>query len=187
MVLVVLFILTVLGMLALTTAGVDVRLAANERDYQRALYAAEGGIAHLRAVLQAKLPHANQARLAAGQAPVWNFALTGPEGIAPLGGGGFTADLSGFVYRVYVYDSGDADGNNTDGIDADGLVMVRADATGPTGTRASVEMMMSATGTVESIGGYGGQAGGGSTKTNAGNDAGTVDVSPATTQNLGGL
>lgn len=184
-VLVVLFILTVLGMLALSTAGVDVRLAANERDYQQALYAAEGGIAHMRAILQSKLVSANQARLSAGQLPVWSFALVGPEGIAPAGGGGFTANLAGYQYRVYVYDSGDTDGNDADGNDADGLIMVRSDVTGPGGTRASVEMMLSATGTAESLTGYGGQAGGGQGKSHTGDD--TSAITDTTVNNLGNL
>lgn len=178
----ILFILTALGMLALSTSGVEVRLAANERDYQRALYAAEGGIAHMRAVLQAKLPLANQARLSAGQPPVWSFALTGPEAGTPASGG-FNAVLARFQYHVYVYDNDDGDGTTT--ADADGLVMVRADATGPTGTRASVEMMMSAAGTADNLTGYGGQAGGGQGKGSAGND--TSAITDTTTGNLGAL
>lgn len=181
-VIVILFVLTILGMLALSTAGMDVRLAGNERDYQRSLYAAEGGVAHMRAILQAKLPLANQVRLSAGQPPRWTFALTGPEAGTPASGG-FSATLARFQYRVYVLDNDDGDGNPS--LDSDGLIMVRADAVGPTGTRASVEMMLTATGSVESLTGYSGQAGGGQGKSFSGND--TQAITDTTINNLGSL
>lgn len=167
-VLVVLLVLTVLGMLAMSTAGVDVRLAANERDYQRALYAAEGGIAHMRALLHAKDTGTN-----------WNYVFTDPDITA-----GIDSTLDGYRYRVTVYDRWDTIGTDIDN-NSDNKILVCAEATSPVGTRASVEVMLSRGASSSGAGGGYAQAGAGVDKSSAGDD--TEAVTDAVPTTLGGL
>ncbi|NJC87951.1 MAG: hypothetical protein FIB02_05370 [Desulfuromonas sp.] len=131
-VLVILFVLTVLGTLALTTAGVEVRLAGNEREYQRALYVAEAGIARMRAMVPLVLFSSSN------PASPYVFNIGDPS-IS----GGINGVLNGCTYTVRLFDKNDSDGNDSNG-DADGKVFMRADAVTAQGTRASIEILMKA-------------------------------------------
>lgn len=172
----ILMILTVLGIAASNTSTLEIRMAANERDYQRAVYAAESGIAHMRARLQNQLVSGNQAKIASNTPIDWDFALTGPEAT------GFNNSIGMLNYFVRVYNNNDG-GSATD--DTDQNVYVRSDGSGPNNSRASVEVMLNAGVVSEGLTGYTAQAGAGAGKNYNSND---VDaITDTTTNNLGNL
>lgn len=98
-----LLFLTLLGFMAMTTASIEVRLSANERDDQQAVYAAEAAVAHMRARLKQRL-------IDNGRLIDWGFVLLGPEACNPtlaadnLAARGIRSNIVGFDYDVCVYD-----------------------------------------------------------------------------------
>ena len=167
----VLLILTVLGLASTQTSSLEINLAANERDYQKALYAAESGIEHMRAVLQNDLIAGNQSNLANGNAVDWDFALNPIQQITNT-----TAD--GYTYEVTVANNTDQTGETTTN-DTDRLIYVTSEATGPRNSTATIQVLLYADATSKTLTDYAAQAGGGAGKTNTSNDVSAIDVGSA--------
>lgn len=164
-----LVILTVIGFALSRTATQEIRLSANERDYQRALYAAESGVAHMRAQLESGLLAGNQVNIAVGDDSDWDFALN------PILS--FTAGLDSYTYTVTVINNDDG-GSPTN--DIDGLILIRSVGTGPNNSTATVEVLVQAELSTDNknTNDYNSQAGGGSGKSHTANDSGAVSDTP---------
>lgn len=190
LVLVSILFLTLLGFLAMTTSSIEVRLAANERDYQQAVYAAEAGVAHTRAVLKDLLNVCNQTNIAAGGDVNWNFVLVdNPADCPALAGQSrpltIQANLDRFRYMVAMTNNtrDDPSGSATD--DQDQRLVVTSLATGPLGVRAGVEVILVAENSDSEVSGYSGQYGAGSGKNFSGRDARAITNTASS--NLGNL
>lgn len=172
----VLLLLTLMGKVATTTSTVEMGIAGNERFYKKTLYAAETGLGHVREMLQAEFRNSNRARIASGQYPDWDFALNGSvAGIdaavdTNFDGGAIwildqdLGDGTGLFgsYTVTIWNNPDDGGGATN--DTDQLLCVRSAATGPKGTKSSVEVILLGQASGEAITGYFAQAGGGAGK-----------------------
>jgi hypothetical protein len=188
MVLLTILFLTLLGFMAMTTASVEVRLSANERDYQQAIYTAEAGLEHTRAVLKSLLNICNQTNIASGGNVDWDFALQNPLVCAPVAGQSgplsIQADFGKYQYTVEIANnSDDPSGDAQD--DDDQKIVVTSIGIGPNGVRAGVEIVLDAENSSSDVSGYSGQLGAGSGKNFVGRDA--EAISDTTTQNLGNL
>ncbi len=175
--LLVLALLTIIGMVATTNSTIELQIAANERDHQKAMYAAESGIAHMAAILQSRIVDGNGANLASGNPVNWNFAL---DGTNPDISAGISRELeTPFAYSVQVLDNcdevpGDCEATaNNPNVDADRLVRIRSEGRGPSGTSAMVEILVEPGLDGEAISGYSAQQGGG-----AGKSSNASDVNP---------
>ncbi len=180
--------LTMLGFLAMTTSSIEVRLAANERDYQQAIYTAEAGVAHARAVLKGLLNVCNQSNIAAGGDVNWNFVLQDLAECPALAGQPrpltIQAALGNFQYQVTMTDNpDDPSASITD--DGDQRIVVTSQASGPGGVRAGIEVVLVAQNSDSEVGGYSGQYGVGAGKSFAGRDARAITNTAST--NLGSL
>lgn len=169
MVLLVVLFLTLLGTVALNTSSVEVRLAANERNYQQAVYAAEAGVAHMRAVLESVLNECNQSNFALNQPVDWAFALDEAVTCPPLAGQRpvqiINSQLGVYTYNVTLEATGD-----------DQQLIVRSVASSPDGGRAEVEMLLAADESTNQVSDYSGQYGGGSGKNFVGKDRNAVGL-----------
>jgi hypothetical protein len=188
MVLLTLLFLTLLGFLALTTASVEVRLSANERDYQQAVYAAEAGVAHTRAVLKGLLNVCNQSKIASGGNVDWDFVLQDMAECPALAGQprplSIQASLGRYQYTVTTANNADdPSGTTTD--DEDQKIIVTSIATGPGTVRGGVEMTLDTQNSASDVSGYSGQYGAGAGKSFVGRDADAI--SDTTSSNLGSL
>lgn len=188
MVLMALLFLTLLGSIALNTASVEVRLAANERDYQQSVYIAEAGIAHTRAVLKGLLNVCNQSKIASGNAVDWDFVLQDISDCPALSGQprplSIQANLGDYQYKVTILNNSD-DPSNDPNDDEDQQIVVTSLATGPNNVRAGIEMVLDTENTQSEVSGYSGQFGAGAGKSFVGRDAGAI--TDTTTTNLGNL
>lgn len=103
LVLLAILFMTLLGFLAMSTSSVEVRLSANERDYQQAVYAADAGIAHMRAILKDLLNVCNQHQQSSKD---WDFALDATGICPPLIGQpspfSIQGSLANFQYNVVI-------------------------------------------------------------------------------------
>ncbi len=189
--------LTMLGFLAMTTSSIEVRLAANERDYQQAIYTAEAGVAHARAVLQGLLNVCNQSNIAAGGDVNWNFVLQDLAECPALAGQPrpltIQASLGNFQYQVTMTDNPDdpidptlpASDPQQLTSDMDKKIVVTSQATGPGGVRAGIEVVLVAQNSDSEVSGYSGQFGAGAGKSFVGRDARAI--TNTATSNLGSL
>ncbi|BCR03312.1 hypothetical protein DESUT3_03810 [Desulfuromonas versatilis] len=178
----VLALLTVIGMVATTTSTIELQIAANERNHQKAVYAAESGISHMVALLQSRLVEGNQANIASGNPPNWNFAIDGSH---PDLASGFSRQLDGhFSYFTQIRDNDDESPNNPVA-DTDRLIFIQADGFGPEGATARVEVLVEAGLTGGSLSGYSAQAGGGSGKNSDAND--TEAIQDTSSRDLGDI
>ncbi len=84
--LVMLVMLTLLGVSATRTSTIEIRIADNERNYQRTFYVANAGIEHVRSMLTSKLVENNPVNVATGSPLEWDFAVDGSEGISAATG-----------------------------------------------------------------------------------------------------
>lgn len=188
LVLLTILFLTLLGFMALSTSSIEVRLAANERDYQQAVYAAEGGIGHTRAVLKGLLNVCNQGNIASGTGVRWTFVLQ-EDGACPALAGqprplSIQASIGNYQYEVNVRNNAeDPSGNPI--VDDDQKIIVTSIATGPNGVRAGIEMVLDAENSESDVSGYSGQYGAGAGKNFRGRDARAI--TDTTTTNLGSL
>ena len=74
---VMLVMLSLLGISATTTSTIEMRIADNERTYQRTFYVADAGIEHVRSMLTSKLIEHNASKISTGSPLEWDFALDG--------------------------------------------------------------------------------------------------------------
>jgi Tfp pilus assembly protein PilX len=188
MVLLTILFLTLLGFMALTTSSVEVRLAANERDYQQAVYAAEAGVAHTRAVLKGLLNVCNQSNIASGGTVTWDFVLQDiadcpalAEQARPLG---IQSSLGNYQYQVNLANNDD-DLSGSTTVDGDQKIIMTSIATGVNGVRAGIEIVLDTENSASEVSGYSGQFGAGSGKSFTGRDANAI--TNTTTKNLGNL
>ena len=182
--------LTLLGFMALNTASVEVRLAANERDYQQAVYAAEGGIAHTRALLKGLLNACNQSNIASGSDVDWDFVLMDTAGeCSPLTGQprplSIQAELGLYQYQITIRNN--SDDPSLDPLDdQDQKIILTSIATSNHGVRVGIEMTLDAENSDSSDdSGYSGQFGAGGGKSFVGRD--TRAITDMSTTELGRL
>ena len=193
MVLLTILFLTLLGFMALNTSSVDIRLAANERDYQQAVYAAEAGVAHTRAVLKGLLNVCNQSKIASGNDVDWDFVLQDLADCPALAGQtrplSIQSSLGNYQYSVSLADNGDAVDPlsvvTPEEDDTDKTIIMTSIATGVNGVRAGIEIGLVAENSASEVSGYSGQFGAGSGKSFTGRDANAI--TDITTTNLGNL
>lgn len=189
--LVMLVMLTLMGVSATTTSTIEMQIADNERNYQRAFYVADAGIEHVRSMLTSKLVEKNAANLASGSPLEWDFAVDGSEGISAATGTDYGSGaiwlnnisfnpLSGYTYTVTVWNNSADGGGATD--DTDSVIMVRSDASGPNNVQVSIQVSLVGTATGEAITGYSAQAGAGAGKSYSSDDLNAIDFSTATVQ-----
>jgi len=198
----ILALLTIIGLSAVTTSSNEQHLAVNTLLYERAFYAAEGGIEHAKGVLKVPYTTQNQGNIALGNPGSWSFALNGsgviPElGTAqdckPLGNGGacaggdgvgdfeggvllLQANIDGIAYDVTVWNNDDRASGGTPTVDTDGRMMIRAVATGPRGESCAIESLIEGTTDSGSMAGYEAQAGAGAGKSYTNNDLEEITV-----------
>ncbi|APG25391.1 pilus assembly PilX family protein [Syntrophotalea acetylenica] len=179
---VILTLLTVIGLAATNTSILETMISASDRTHTEALYTAEAGIEHLRRNFKTLFMDKNSSHIAAGIDPDWDFVLNGsqPDVAAATdtryeGGAKWIIDAelgASYRYTVTVWNNDDG-GGPTD--DTDSVIFMRADARGPHGAAASVEIsLFGGTSGGEALAGYGGQEGGGAGKNYNSNDAGAV-------------
>ena len=175
---VMLLLLTIIGTAAVETSNTEIMISTVERTSEGTFCAAEAGLDHARAILQGQFVTANEARLAAGGTPDWDFALNGSlDGVDPAAASNAAQgallisarkDDLGHTYDVVVWNNLDGGGATND---VDSLVFVRSTATGPGGARSEVEILVqgqirSGTGSSD----YDAQDGGGASKSHANDD-----------------
>lgn len=194
--LIMLVMLTLLGVSATTTSNIEMRIADNERNYQRAFYVADAGIEHARSLLTSKLVENNTANLATGSPLEWDFALDGSEGIGAATGTDYGSGaillnnisfgpLSGYTYTVTVWNNGDPPPNGDGGgatDDADSVIMVQSDASGPNNAQVSIQVSLIGSASGEAITGYSAQAGAGAGKNYSSDDLNAIDFGTASAQ-----
>ena len=73
----VLVLLTLMGKSITTLSTNEMKIAGNERFEKRTFFASEAGFGHIKAMLQSEFTNRNQAKIASGQSPDWDFALNG--------------------------------------------------------------------------------------------------------------
>ena len=169
----VLVLLTLMGKSISTIATRELKIAGNERVEKRSFFAAEAGLGHIKAMLQAEFTHKNQANIASGQIPDWDFALDGTvAGIkaaisAKCDGGSIWINDQPLGdgakwpcnYTVTVWNNPDDKGGITD--DTDQLLWVQSSANGPKGTHSSLAVLLRGQALGEAITGYFAQSGSG--------------------------
>ena len=78
----VLVLLTLMGKSITTLSNNEMKIAGNERFEKKTFFASEAGFGHIKAMLQSEFTNRNQAKIASGQSPDWDFALNGTvEGV----------------------------------------------------------------------------------------------------------
>jgi len=179
---IVLLLLTLLGMGAITTSGIERGIACNEVFDRKTFFAAEAGLEHIKARLQIEFCNRSQSKIASGQNPDWDFALNGT-----VNGMAAATDTNFEGGAVWIMDQALDDGarfsckytvaawNNPDdrgGVynDTDRLLCIGSLATGPKGTRSRVEAVLVGQISGEAITGYHAQAGSGAGENNSSRD-----------------
>jgi len=166
MVLLILLFLMLLGSMAMNTSSIEIRLAASERNYQQAVYAAEAGVAHMRAILENVLNECNQGNFEID----WKFAFNPLVVCPPLAGQRpvkiVNAELGLYTYNVIL-----------EATDDDQQILVRSIATNQGGGRAEVEMLLEAKESANQGTPPPNQFGGGVDKNFVGRDRYEVDLS----------
>lgn len=177
-----LLLLSVMGRSIATTSSIEMKIAGSERFSKKTFFAAEAGVGHIKTWLQSEFTNRNQAKVASGQSPDWDFALKGfVENIniataMDFDGGSawITAQALGdgakipCNYSVRIWNNPDDKGSITD--DTDQLLCVRSIATGPGRTKSCIEVILLGQASGEAIAGYFAQACGGTGKNNNSRD-----------------
>lgn len=180
--LVVLTLLTVIGFAATNTSMLETMISSSERGRTEAFYVAEAGIEQLRRNFKNLFVQENNAYLAAGVTPDWDFVLNGSQpGVAAAtdttyqGGAQWIVDGdlgTPYTYTVTVWNNDDG-GGATD--DTDAVIFMRADARSPAGGISSIEIsLFGGNSGGEALSGYSGQEGGGAGKNYNSNDANAI-------------
>ncbi|SPD72355.1 conserved hypothetical protein [uncultured Desulfobacterium sp.] len=179
-------VLALMGKTATTRSIVEMGIAGNYGLSKKAFYTAESGLEHIKAMLNKGFADNNRPKIASGQIPDWDFALNGSvEGVNAATGTDFDGAaewireqpqdegqcLTG-SYTVKVWNNPSDMGGNCD--DTDRLLCLRSVATGPRGTRSTVEVILVGQAYGESITGYFAQAGGGAGKNNNSRDGAAI-------------
>jgi len=192
----ILALLTIVGISAITTSSNEQHLAVNTLLYERAFYAAEGGMEHAKGVLKVPYTEQNQGNIALGNLGSWSFALNGSgvipglgaaQDCAPLDNGGncgpgdgvgdfeggvllLQTDIDGIAYDITVWNNDDRATGGTPTVDTDGRMMIRSVATGPRGASCTIEALIEGTTSSGSTEGYSAQEGAGAGKSYSNND-----------------
>ena len=169
----VLVLLTLMGKSISTLATREMKISGNERVEKRTFFAAEAGLGHIRAMLQSEFTQRNQASVASGRIPDWDFALNGTvEGIQSATCAGYEGGPVWIQdqalgdgakwpcrYKVVVWNNPEDQGGMTD--DTDQLLYVQSSATGPGGSHSRVAILLQGQASGEAVTGYFAQAGSG--------------------------
>lgn len=180
-VLLVLLFLTLLALMAMTTSSIEVRLAANERDYQQAVYTADAGVGHMRAILKDLVNVCNQHQQ---NDKDWDFVLRdlGGQCLAVAGPYTISGGLGLYQYDVDIRNNvDDTSGNATN--DEDGIIILTSRATGPNNVRAGIEMVLRIEDDDNKVSDYIQYRGVGSGKTGVGRDLNAVADPAGNAQN----
>lgn len=183
-------VLSLIGAAATMTSSIEIQISGNQKVGKQAFYAADAGVEHITGILQSLFVEQNAAKIAANQAPDWDFALLGRDGTSPATdtnyAGGTTwisnANLGNDKsYSVRVWNNSDA-GDTTN--DDDRLIYARSDGSGPVGSSSSIEVVLEGGVTgQDTITGYTAQAGAGAGKNYNANDLNAIGAGDlATTQ-----
>uniref|UniRef100_A0A7C4KFD2 Type 4 fimbrial biogenesis protein PilX N-terminal domain-containing protein n=1 Tax=Anaerolinea thermolimosa TaxID=229919 RepID=A0A7C4KFD2_9CHLR len=190
-------LLTLIGMVAANTSTLETMIASADANKRGAFYAAEAGVDHAVALLKPLFIANNQSQLAIRVTKdetkevnlSWSFALNGSAGVAsaktPTTNSGWRGKFdagapwitdynlgNGYSYSVRVWNNNDGYGATTDN---DATVIIGALATGPSNTRAAIEVSLF--GDLTNISPaitYTAQAGGGSGKNYNASDVGAI-------------
>lgn len=184
--LLILVVVTIIGVAALTTSSTERLTSANFLLYERAFYTAEAGMEHVKEGMRNALREpARLASLATTGRANWSFLLTGATATTYDGGVKWISNqpLDIYRYTVTIWDNDDGDGKPA--VDADGIVHVRAEATGPLNSRCSIQTILDANVVTNPIMGYNAQDGSGSGKSYVSSDKNAVDFSKLKVQ-IGG-
>lgn len=183
---IILTLLTIIGISATNTSMLETMIAATEKTHAEALYAAEGGVEHLRRNFKSIFIDRNVSNMAAGQAPDWDFALNGNEaGVSAATSTDYDGaavwitdgDLgSRYTYTVRIWDNNDGGtSGNEHQDDTDGVIFMRAEANVPNGGLAAVEISLQGGASAgEPLSGYNAQEGGGAGKNYNANDVNAI-------------
>ncbi len=178
----VLLLLTVMGRSIATTSSIEMKIAGSEKFSKRTFFAAEAGVGHIKTWLQSEFADRNQAKIASGQIPDWDFALKGIVGDINMatsmdfnGGSAWITeqDLGDGAkiqshYSVRIWNNPDDKGSVTD--DTDQLLCLRSIAIGHRRTKSCIEIILLGQASGEAITGYFAQGGGGTGKNNNSRD-----------------
>jgi hypothetical protein len=172
LVLIAILFLTLLGFLAMSTSSIEVRLSANERDYQQAVYAADAGIAHMRAILKGLLNVCNQHQQ---NDKDWDFVLRdiGAQCSAVTGPYSIQGNLNGYQYTVVIENNADDTAGSANN-DEDQRIVLTSTVIGPNNVRAGIEMVLLAEDDDNKVSDYIQYRGVGSGKTGVGRDLNAV-------------
>ncbi len=191
-------LLTLIGLVAANTTTLETMIASADAKKRGAFHAAEAGVDHVIAVLRPLFIANNQTRLRNSIAqngtteknPLsWSFALDGTAGVNSANkptndswrgkfdaGAPWITDYNlgnGYSYSVRVWNNNNDGGDTT--LDNDATVIIGALATGPSNTRAAIELSLY--GDLTNISPaitYTAQAGGGSGKNYNASDVGAI-------------
>ncbi len=180
--LLVLVLLSLMGRAVTMTSSNEMVIAGNDRFDKMTFFAAEAGLGHIRGLFQSEFTSRNQAKIASGQGPDWNFALNGSvAGVNSVTAANFDGGSKWIIdcplddgarlpatYTVTVWNNSDDMGGATD--DSDQLLCVRSVASGPRGTQCSVEGFLLGQVFGEAVSGYFAQASAGAGSNNNSRD-----------------
>jgi hypothetical protein len=185
----ILAVATIIGVAAINSSTTERQTSTNFMLYERAFYATEAGLEHMKEVLRNGLRDpALLANLATSGKANWTFVLDGDAGPPAKPAANDTRFEGGipwivnqpfdiYTYTVTVWDNDDGDANPA--ADADGIIFIRAVAAGPQNSRCSIETSLDANAVMNPISGYTAQEGSGSGKTYTSTDATAVDFGDA--------
>jgi hypothetical protein len=191
-----LVLLTIIGLAATNMSTTEINISTNSLLYERAFYAAEGGLDHSKESVKLQFIEYNDLIIRAGGTGDWDFALNGSiagktvagdsdgDGIGSYADGVVwisNANLDGVSYTVTIWNNDDG-GSEID--DTDGLIFVRSDASGPRGERCSVEALVQGTAIGGPVSGYIAQEGTGAGKTFTSNDADAMTAGDLAVQQM---
>lgn len=192
-------LMTLIGLVAANTSTLETMIASADANKRGAFFAAEAGVDHAIAALRPLFITNNQSRLATRVASgasagnlSWSFALDGTAGVSsaitPTANSGWRGKFdagapwitnynlgNGYTYSVRVWNNNDGGGTK---VDNDASLIIGALATGPSNTRAAIEVSLF--GDLTNISPaitYTAQAGGGSGKNYSASDVGAISSS----------
>jgi type IV pilus assembly protein PilX len=177
--LLILVVLTIIGVAATNTSTMERQTSFNFMVHERAFYAAEAGMEHVKEALRNSLRQPARLALVAttGRAD-WTFILSGPPAATSTTYAGGLQWITNqpfdqCQYTITIWDNSDGDANPA--ADADGLIWVRSEAIGPRNARCSIETLLDANAITDPVTGYNAQEGSGSGKTYTSTDSQAVD------------
>ncbi len=159
--LMVLALLSIVAFAAVRSSTTEVQIAGNELLHQKYFFTADAGLDHAFVLLEKNYRTANALAVRSGEAGNWNFAFSGKDRIAGTADDGVDgngdglgsyaegvvwtddgARIDGISYRITLWNNDDSAVGGSFDDDHDGLVWIRADASGPKGGGASVQMLL---------------------------------------------